>query len=73
MIDPAKARPGDKVHYVPGHYPEEPKENGIVKEMHPAGHAAYVVYGCNEDWKNYRLYTSCLTFLEDLNEGWVDD
>ena len=54
MIDIAKLKIGDKVHYQPKHYGSEKWENGIVKEI-PAHStdSVRVVYNCAGDWKNY--------------------
>lgn len=63
---------GDKVHYQPEHYKEQDKfENGIVKGIPThTDEAVRVVYNCNNDWNNYKDYTSALTNLRDLNIGW---
>jgi len=61
---------GDKVRYQPVHY-DEKFENGLIKNI--PGYAidsVYVVYDCNEDWKNYTDYTSALTYLKDIKLGW---
>ena len=74
MIDIAKVKVGDKVHYQPLHYlTAEPEkwENGIVKEI-PEHTTVYarVVYNCAGDWENYQNYTSALTSADDLYLGW---
>ena len=48
------------------------KETGIVKSLHPMLRVAFVVYKCNNDWKNYQNYTGCPTSFSDLVLGWVD-
>lgn len=66
----ANFKVGQKVHYVGGI--GEP-ENGIVKAPHPDNpRCIFVVYKCGNNWKDFRNYTSALTALEDLREGWVD-
>lgn len=70
-IEQSELKEGDKVHYQPGHYPENEWENGIVKEI--PGHTAdsvRVVYNCGGNWDRYREYTSALTNLRDLKRGW---
>lgn len=59
---------GDKVTYVPEHsHPEE----GMIKEIHPDGKSAWVVYNCNDDWDDYENYTGALTNFRDLKKGWI--
>lgn len=60
---------GDRVHYQPSHYADDDFENGIIKEI-PTLECARVVYNCNNDWLHYTNYTSALTDLTDLKEGW---
>ena len=70
MIDIAKLRVGDKVHYQPEHYGED-YENGIIKEIPEHNlDAVRVVYNCAGNWKKYKDYTSALTNLRDLKLGW---
>lgn len=60
-----------KVHYQPAHYSKDQFENGIIKEIPShTTEAVRVVYSCNNDWKNYKDYTSALTDLSDLKLGW---
>ena len=63
---------GDKVFYQPKHYKESGKwENGIVKEIPDfTKKSVRVVYNCNQDWRNFKDYTSALTDLQDLYVGW---
>ncbi len=66
-----KLQVGGKVYYQPAHYNEDEWENGIIKEIPThTDTAVRVVYHCNNDWKNYRNYTSALTDLIDLKLGW---
>ena len=58
-------KPGDKVHYLPK------MENGIIKEMHPDGNKAWVVYHCAGEWDHYYKYTGALTYLAHLKLGWI--
>lgn len=75
MVDVAKLKKGDKVHYMPEHYIKENKyENGIVKEVPGSLYdSVRVVYNCNGDWVNYDDYTSALTNVRDLHLGWKYD
>ena len=75
MIDIAKLKIGDKVHYQPDHYKADDKyENGMVKEIPDhTNEAIRVVYNCNGEWDNFKNYTSALTNLRDLNLGWRHD
>ena len=79
MIDIAKLRIGDKVHYQPQHYCEDQWENGIIKEIlnfaiNKTARVDYnyirVVYNCAGNWENFKNYTSALTHLRDLKLGW---
>ena len=72
MIDIAKIRVGDKVHYQPDHYKEDDQfENGIVKEIHEHSlDSIRVVYNCGGNWVNYKYYTSTLTNIKDLYPNW---
>jgi len=71
MIDIAKVKVGDKVHYQPSHNSEFNWENGIVKEV-PEDSLVYirVVYHCNGEWEDYQNYTGQSTNIRDLHEGW---
>lgn len=44
-------------------------EKGIVKNV--KGNYAYVVYSCDDNWKNYTLYTGIMTSIHDLKHGWT--
>ena len=79
MIDIAKLKVGDEVHYQPEHYGETRWENGLIKEIPdfatdktaPIGYnCVRVVYNCAGNWANFKNYTSALTDLEDLKLGW---
>ena len=85
MIDIAKIKIGDKVYYQPEHYKSkhiinidikeskdiEKWENGIVKEVHTHSiDSVRVVYNCDGDCENFKNYTSSLTNIRDLYEGW---
>ena len=52
---------GDKVNYN--------GENGVVKEIYDD--VAFVVFHCNNDWKNYRSYTAQGCNISKLKKGWV--
>lgn len=64
---------GQRVHYIPFKgCSEDQKENGIIKTIHPSYQdSTWVVYHCNNDWKNLQDYTAALTKLKDLKLGWV--
>lgn len=51
-------------------------EKGIVKSILtsdiPNNHVR-VVYNCNEDWENYKDYTSQKTHIDTLLKGWEED
>ncbi len=71
MLDIAKLKVGDKVHYQPSHYEDEEWENGIIKEIREENPSCvWVVYHCADDWDNYTNYTSAQTKLLDLKPGW---
>lgn len=72
MIDIAKIRVGDKVHYQPDHYKEGDQfENGIVKEIPEHSlDSIRVVYNCGGNWVDYKDYTSALTNIKDLYLNW---
>lgn len=57
---------GDKVTHVPSH---GQSEKGIVKEV-ISEDKVRVVYKCNNDWHNFKDYTSALTNTKDLIPGW---
>jgi len=61
---------GERVHFTTWH---GTKENGIVKSFNETKTAAYVVYKCNEDWKNYFNYTGNLSNINYLTPGWIDN
>ena len=70
-IDVSKLRIGDRVHYQPEHYSENKWENGLVKEIPDfTTDAVRVVYNCDEDWEDFKNYTSALTNIRDLHLGW---
>jgi hypothetical protein len=71
MMDIAKMKVGDKVHYQPPHYGEEKWENGMIKEIPSHTNSSVrVVYNCAGDWDNFMNYTSALTNIKDLESGW---
>ena len=76
MIDFQDLKVGCKVYYAPEHYKPSQFENGIVKSI-PSKYynikSVFVVYNCNNDWKNYRNYTAALTDIKDLRLGWKED
>ena len=64
---------GDKVRYQPEYYGPKKWENGIVRTIPShTKDSVFVVYNCGGDWVNYKMYTSALTNLRDLKEGWKD-
>lgn len=71
MIDIAKLKIGDKVHYVRDNAPEGEYENGVVKEIPDhSKDSVRVVYNCGGEWNNFMNYTSALTRAENLRTGW---
>jgi hypothetical protein len=69
MIDIAKARIGDRVRYIG--YLGAKAENGRIKEI-PEGQytSVRVVYHCAGEWRNFMNYTSVLTDIVYLYDGW---
>lgn len=59
--------PGNKVTYVDG---TGGLENGIVKEVCEDTQYVFVVFNCNDDWKNFKEYTGQRTYIHDLVKGW---
>ena len=47
-------------------------EKGVIKSFSDNGNP-FVVYHCNDDWKNYTDYTGAQTPLEDVYPGWEDE
>jgi hypothetical protein len=70
MIKQTDVKCGDRVHYIPNH---GKIENGIVKSIpvHTT-RGLFVVYNCNEDWKNYKDYTAALTDTDKLYLNWKE-
>jgi len=58
---------GDFVHYTPI---RGAKENGRIKSM--GDDFAFVVYKCDDNWRDFMLYTGARTDLNDLTPGWID-
>jgi plastocyanin len=59
-----KLKIGDKVTYVT----KDKKEHGIVKSLSDEENY-FVVYSCNNDWKNYKKYTAAKTHDNFLIKG----
>lgn len=60
---------GDKVRYIP--YKGAVPKNGIIKEIpNHTDEEVRVVYHCNDEWDNYKNYTSQLTPIDKLILGW---
>jgi hypothetical protein len=72
MIDLAKARVGDRVHYIPYEGCDESSiQNGLVKEIpEHTNSEVRVVFNCAGDWDNFQNYTSQLTSVRKLRMGW---
>ncbi len=68
VIDVAKLKVGDKVHYQPLYYPIDTWENGMVKEIRKS--RIVVVFNCDGNWNRHMDYTGALTNLKDLKFGW---
>ena len=64
-------KPGDKVHYTE-HSGRKPKTNGIVRGLPKEEGYYFVVFHCNNDWDNYREYSSEYTDGRDLSPGWIE-
>ncbi len=74
MIDVARLKIGDKVHYQPDHCHDYGYDNGIVKEIpHATNRSARVVYKCDSNRDNFRNYTGELTRVNELKPGWRHD
>jgi hypothetical protein len=70
IVDIAKLRKGDKVHYQPEHFKEDDEfENGMVKSIAPNG-GVFVVYNCAGQWADFENYTAANTDPIDLYMGW---
>jgi hypothetical protein len=74
MIDVAKLRVGDRVHYIPFESCSADQiENGRVKEIPEHTHTEVrVVFNCAGEWDNFMDYTSQLTPIKKLELGWKD-
>lgn len=72
MIDIAKLKIGDRVHYIPFEGCDESQyENGLVKEIpNHTNTEVRVVYSCGGDWDNFMNYTSALTPISKMGMGW---
>lgn len=72
MIDISKIKIGDKVHYIPFEGCDELLyENGMVKEIPDhTNNSIRVVYNCAGEWDNFMNYTSQLTNINQLRDGW---
>lgn len=57
---------GDKVTYISFNK----KEHGIIKSISDENHV-FVVYQCNNNWKEYYNYTAARTRIQDLLIDWV--
>lgn len=72
MIDYNKAQVGDRVHYI-GHLGGIP-ENGRIKEIPShTRDSVRVVYNCANEWDKFMNYTSALTPIDCLFDGWTDN
>ena len=72
MMDIAKLKVGDRVHYIPYEGCDKSiYENGIVKEIpEHTNTEVRVVYHCAGEWDNFMNYTSQLTPITKLEIGW---
>jgi len=59
---------GDKVTYF--HTNTTAGQKGIIKSL-SNNMDIFVVYNCNNDWKNYQDYTGQNTPIENLKHGWL--
>ena len=53
---------GDRIIYLPT------GDKGIVKSV--KGDSVYVVYHCDENWREYNNYTAELTSISSIKKGW---
>jgi hypothetical protein len=58
---------GQKVHYISND--GQTITNGLVTSVDR--NYIFVVYNCNEDWINYKKYTSEKTPINNLHIGWI--
>lgn len=65
MININEIKIGDKVHYKTSYC----HENGMIKEIVDNDYVR-VVYHCDNNWKNFKNYTSALTATKNLYLGW---
>ena len=68
MEDCSELNVGMKVRYQPSYFEEGRFDNGVVKRID--GNLVWVVYHCDDNWKEYYNYTASLTRIEDLVLGW---
>lgn len=63
---------GQKVHYIPyeGCFMSE-YQNGIIKSFTNNMAGVFVVYNCDNDWKNYKDYTATLYPICEIKNGWI--
>ena len=66
-----KFKEGQKVHYDPIH--GSGAQNGMVKSITNNEAGIFVVYHCNDDWKDYRNYTAQLTPAIEVKDGWINN
>lgn len=72
MIDIDKIQVGDRVHYI-GHLGAIP-ENGMVKEIPDHTRTSIrVVYNCGGEWGRFKEFTSAMTPIDTLYDGWTDN
>lgn len=72
MIDIAKLKIGDKVHYTPFDGCDIALiENGMVKEIPDHTNTSIrVVYNCAGEWDRFMDFTSAMTPIDKLAIGW---
>lgn len=70
-IDLKDIKVGDRVYYQSPHSPKNTYEKGIISGVEKSKAHVFVVFHCNEDWDNYKNYSSQLTDLKSLYHGWV--
>ena len=47
------------------------KDHGVIKSFSDDPRYAFVVFKCNDDWKNYQNYTAQRTPIKYLKPGWI--
>ena len=63
---------GAKCYYIPRKgAPKASYKNGMIKALSKDPGSIFVVFNCNDDWKNFKDYTGQLTDIKQLRYGWI--